>query len=421
MRPESTFLTVSTIAFGVDKLLEFVADRAAMESSRPVIPPCGGRAIHSVEAKQFDDGTAFELRICSKIPPPPGASSVNPVIQKLLEKLTAPSPNLLSKMNDLDIGLVWHFTEPIPDKLLFPSGDKPNPELDTFLQNAWGWILRVDVCEVCYPWIKAKRNRELVEIRSALDEHAQPRLILPEKDAASFREDFIALIAMFAAKAQCLCPEDNQLPEFFRSYCDRLFGSEREHRKLSRAEWYGVVDTVFRRLYCGIAGNGFTMPALAPSFRCYVAKAIQGEAANAAPRKWIPKPGRFPASIEDAANNLEVSHMTVRRCMNRLKFHEWTEETWTAVSTEIAPRKQWQELTAQLQKSGLKEGAARKQIQRWKRSGLTPDEARRRTLPSGRKGTCTACREENAPGEMFQGKFYCGKCYGEKTGHSSEV
>jgi hypothetical protein len=419
------FLTVDRIAFGVDRLLEFVTDRAAAESSRPPSPPCGGRAIRTVAAKQFDDGTTFQLDICSRLPPT-SAASVDPVIRELLAKLTAPPLNILSKMKDLEIDMVWYFAEPIPQELLFPSGDGTNPELDTFLQDAQSWVLRVSVCGVCYPWINPKGYPELRKVRSVLDSYALPRLILPESDATNFREDFIALIALFAAKAQCLWHKDDQLPEFFRSYCDRFFAHERERRKLSDAEWYGVVDVVFRRLYSGIAGMGFTMPVLAPSFRSYVAKAIRCQAASAAAasaapeRLQIPKPGRFPMSIKEAAANLGVSHMTVRRWMSRLHFHEWTEETWMAVSAKIIPKKQWQELTGRLQNSGLEKEAARKRVQRCKRSGLTLNEARRRNSPKCRKGTCTACGEEQALGELFEGEFYCSTCYAEKTGFSPE-
>jgi hypothetical protein len=409
------FLTVDRIRFGVDKLLEFVSDRAAVESRRPPNPPGGAIATHPVAAGRFDDGTTFQLSICS-LPPASAARSLRPVTQQLFAKLAGLPLNLLSKMKDLEIEMIWHFAEPIPPELLFPSGDRPNPKLDKFLQNAQGWTLRVDVCEVCYPWIKAEKDPELRKIRSSLDGYAQPRLILPESDAESFREDFIALIAMFAAKAQCLGPKDDQLPEFFRSYCDQFCGGVRERRKLSQGDWYGVVDVVFRRLYCGTAGKGFTMPVLAPSFRSYVRQAIRYQAVTATSGiRPIPKPGRFSASIMQAAANLGVSHMTVRRHMKRLHFREWTKEAWTAVSAELAPKKRWQALTDQLQKLGLEKEAARKRVQRCKKSGLTPDEAWMRNSPKRPKGTCKACGEEQAPGGLFQGNFYCRDCYKDKT------
>jgi hypothetical protein len=422
MGHDSTFLTVDAIAFGVDQLLEFVADRTAMESSRPPTPTCGGRANHFVVAKRFDDGATFELRICSKPPPASGgARIVNPVIQKLLEEATAPSPKLLSKMNDLEIDMVWHFAEPTPPELLFPSGDGPNPELEKFFQDSQSWILRVSVCELCYPWINAKRDPEFRKIRSTLDQYAQPRLILPESDAGSFRGDFIALIAMFAAKAQCLGPKDNELPKFFRSYCDQLFDGKKKRRQFSEAEWHGVIDAVFRRLYRGTAGMGFTMPVLAPSFRFYVAKSIRYQLYTATSRiRLIPKPGRFPASIGDAATKLGVSHMTVRRFMKRLGFKQWDEKTWTTVSAEIMLKKRWQELAKDLQRSGSKEDAARKRVLRCKLGGLPLNEARRRTLPKGRKGTCTSCGDEQVLGEVFEGRFLCSTCYAEKTGFSPD-
>jgi hypothetical protein len=245
-------------------------------------------------------------------------------------------------------------------------------------------------------------------------------MLLPTQDAASFRDDFIALIALFAAKAQCLAPRDDQLPTFFRSYCDRFFGRVREREKLSQAEWYGVVDWVFQRLYRGQAGMDFTMPVLASSFRAYIGRAIRGQAANKAPgRRPIPKSCRFPSSIEEAAAELGVSHMTVRCCMKQLQWREWTEATWMAVSAKLTSKKQWQELNAQLRKRGLREEAARKRVQCCKKRGLTPHEARsRNSSPQAPNGTCTACKDEQVVGEVYQGKFYCAVCYVEKMGIS---
>ena len=162
------------------------------------------------------------------------------------------------------------------------------------------------------------------------------------------------------------------------------------------------------------------MPVLTPSFRAYIAQAIRGQAANELCRtRPVPKPGRFPSSINQAAAQLGVSHMTVRRCMSRLHRCEWTEETWLAVSAELADKKQWQELTAQLQKEGLSEDAARKRVQRCKKRGLTPHEARsRNSSPQAPNGTCTACKDEQVVGEVYQGKFYCAVCYAEKLGIS---
>ena len=111
--------------------------------------------------------------------------------------------------------------------------------------------------------------------------------------------------------------------------------------------------------------------------------------------------------------------MTVRRCMSRLHFREWSEETWSAVSAQIAAKKQWQELTAQLRKKGLGKDAARKRVQRCKRGGLTANEARRQnSSPESPRSTCTACGEEQVVGELYQGKFYCLECYREKMGIS---
>jgi transposase len=131
----------------------------------------------------------------------------------------------------------------------------------------------------------------------------------------------------------------------------------------------------------------------------------------------MPKPGRFPSSIQEAAAHLGVSHMTVRRWMSRLEFREWTEEAWTAVSAKVRLKERWRQVTAHLREMGLREEAARKRVQRLKRTGRTPDEARRQhASPQSRKGTCTACGDEQVLGELYQGKFHCSVCYAEKRG-----
>jgi hypothetical protein len=323
-------------------------------------------------------------------------------------------------MNDLEIEIIWHFEEPVPPTLLQSQRGVANPQLDAFLNSHRSWHLRVCVCETCSAWIAAKRKPELRKIRSILDRYALPRLVLPQRDPASHRDDFIALIGLFAAKAQCLAPRDEDLPRFFRSYCDRLFGGERKRRKLSEADWYGLIDRVFERLYRGEAGSGFTMPAVPGTFRAYIRQAVRGQAASVVPAsQQARKPSRFPASIKEAANSLGVSHMTVRRYMSRLHFPEWTEQAWLAVSETILPKKRWQDLTADLRVSGLKADAARKRVQRLKQKGLTPKEARCQDSAPLRKGTCTACGEEQVPGELHQGKFFCAECFREKKGIST--
>lgn len=276
------FLTVGRIAFGVDRLLEFMTDRAAVESHRPPIRPGCNSAAHTVLMEDFGDGMAFQLRICSRLPVSSEASSVDPVVRQLLATITAPGVDSASELNDLGIEMLWHSVELPPPELLLPSGDGRNPGLDAFWKVGQSWILGVDVCEGCYAWIVPKKNPALCKARSLLDGYAQPRLILPEKDAADFREDFIALIALFAAKAKCLAPRDEQLPEFFRSYCNRFFGGVRMRKELSEPEWLSVVDRVFERLYSGKLGMGFTMPTFPLSFRAYIARAIRGQAASAA-------------------------------------------------------------------------------------------------------------------------------------------
>ncbi len=411
------FLTADRIAFGVNKLLEFTIDRESIESRRPPIPPGGGHACHYVDSEEFGDGMAFQLRIWSRCPTPSEDVGSDPAIRQLFATISSPPMDQASKSNDLEIEIIWLFVEPPPEELLLPSRDGPNPELVAFLQAARSWVLRVRVCEGCFPCIAPKGNADLRKVRSVLDGFTMPRVILPTKEAAGFRDDLIALIALFATKEQCLSPKDEKLARFFRSYCDRFFGVGQKRKKLSESEWHGIVFRVFERLYSGKVGMGFTMPAFPGSFRKYVAAAINGGVASATSKgPRIPKQGRFPPSIADAATLLHVSHMTVRRHMQRLKLREWTEEAWRVVSAEITPKKQWQELTAELVKSGLNKEAARKWVQRCKKSGLTLKEARRLKSSAKQRGTCAACKVQQALGELYQGKFLCGECYAEKLG-----
>src|SRR5262249_55690657 len=276
-------------------------------------------------------------------------------------------------------------------------GDRPGPEPAIFsVETPQSWCLRVGVCQRSHPWIKAAKNPDLRKVRSILDGFALPRVILPATDAAHFRDDYVALIALFAAKADCLARQDDKLPRFFRGYCDTWFRRGAVRQTLAEAEWYGAVDRVFERLYGGKVGMGFTMPAYPESFRAYVSQALRGAVAQAQFRSpQPPKPGQVPASIEQAAARLGVSHMTVRRCMRRLQLSEWTEQAWPAVSADIREKKGWQEVTARLQASGLGPETARKRVRRWKSSGLPLDEAFQKSAPAKLpRGTCAACGEE---------------------------
>jgi hypothetical protein len=284
--------------------------------------------------------------------------------------------------------------------------------------NSLLWMLDVTVCEGSSPWIAPARNHDLRKVRSVLDRYARPRVILPPTGDTDFREDLIALIALFARKGQCLPANDEKLPGFFRSYCDRFFSGERDRRMLSEAEWHGVIDLVFLRLYGGKFGAGFTMPAFPGSFRAYIARALRGGAASARRRdRPVGGTARFPSCIDEAARKLNVSHMTIRRRMRRLGFREWTELAWTEISEGVHSKKRWQAVNKQLLESGLRKEAARKRVQRWKGRGLTLEQARNQSSAvKQQRQTCTACTEERALGSMLDGKFFCAECFREKAG-----
>src|SRR5262249_5659234 len=121
--------------------------------------------------------------------------------------------------------------------------------------------------------------------------------------------------------------------------------------------------------------------------------------------------------IQEAGERLRVSHMTVRRWMERLHFREWTEEAWKEIIPKVMGKQQWQAVIQRLRESGLSTEAARKRGQRWKRSGLALDEAlQRASSPRANRGTCAAGKEERAVGGMHRGKFYCADCLAEKIG-----
>jgi hypothetical protein len=405
MGHHGVFLTFEHITYGVEELLTFISDRASIESHRPPLPPAGSLAISTIVVREFPDGVAFQLDICS------------PRVRRMPEHLNAGT-----KTTKLGIEMHWYSVGPPFEDWHYPQGGEPGSELETCCVDAsWSWRLDVSVCEKSYLWINPARNRDLRKVRSVLDHYAQPRVIIPPTDAAGFREDYIALIALFAVKAQCFAHRDEHLPRFFRCYCDALFRRNSAGKKLGEAEWHGVVDRVFERLYSGKVGMGFTMPASPSSFRAYVSRAIRGAASEApGKRPRVLKPGQFPSSIDLAAASLGVSHMTVRRCISRLDFSEWTEQTWAVVRAEISDKKGWQEVTTRLQALGLGEEAARKRVQRWRGSGMTLNEALRRSAPSQYpRGTCTSCEEVDATGVLHNGKFLCGACYAEKTGFSS--
>jgi hypothetical protein len=363
-------LNLEHLAFGVGELLELLADEQGLEASRPPAPPNGGVAISTVADRTFADDVRFELCLAS------------PTRGK----------------DDSGLTMTWYWAAGWP--------------------SVPPWRLDVDVEISYYPWPNAPdfpSFGEFRRFRSILDQYAQPRLIVPAANAGEFRDDYLALLALFAVKEKCLFTTED-LVRHFRAYCSGLFQDMfdklfRHHRRgqhgLASEEWNGLVDKVCGRLYHGKAGQGFTMPARPESFRSYVQKALRGEFAELwGPRQAKKNRSRFPESVEDAAAVLGVTGMTVRRWMKRLGVRAWSPETWELVSGQLRPKKCWQEITKELESSGLKPDAARKRVQRWKQDGLTTTEARRRMETKHPRGMCSACREEGTIGEHYRGKFF---------------
>jgi hypothetical protein len=375
MGHEIVRLTLEHITFGVGEMLALLASEQGPEGHRLPAPPDGGVAIDTVADRTFFDYVHFELCLVS---PTRGAY-------------------------DSGLTMLWFWA----------------------VRGLPAWRLDVDVEISFYPWPNATDFPgfgEFRKYRSVLDKYAQPRIIVPAANAGQFRDDYVALLALFAVKEKCLDPND-ELVRHFRAYCsglfrdtfDKLYCRRRGGRHgLSLDEWNGLVDKVFERLYHGKAGQGFTMPSRPESFRAYVHKALRGEFARLWGRKQAPSNRTgFPQSVEDAAARLGVSGMTVRRCMKRLGTGAWSLQVWESIADQLRLKKRWQEITKDLEKSGCKPDTARKKVQRWKSLGLTPAEARRQTATNPR-GVCSACREENTIGDWFRGKFFCSECLAEK-------
>ena len=370
MGHESVQLTMEQLAFGLGELLALLASERGLEGNRPPVPPDGGVAIATVADRTFPDSVRFELRLLS---PTRGEG-------------------------DSGLSMLWYCA----------VSDLPP------------WRLDVDVEVSFYPWPNAKDFRWF---RSVLDKYAQPRLVVPAANVGEFRDDYLALLALFAVKEKCLVPNDD-LVRHFRAYCSALFQDRFDkrvrrrrgsQRGLSPDEWNGLVDKVFERLYHGKAGQGFTMPCRPESFRAYVYAALRGEFARLwGRRQTTGNRTSFPQSVEEAATILGVSGMTVRRFMKRLGTGAWSQEVWESMANQLGLKKRWQEIAKELERSGCKPDAARKRVQRWKRDGLTIAEARRQMEPEQLRGTCAACGEEGTIGDWCRGRFFCLECLAEK-------
>jgi hypothetical protein len=99
------FLTVEQIAFGVDKLLKLVDDRAAVESRRPPHSP-DGLSIRTAAGRNFRNGVRFQLNICSR-PPTPPENELDANIERALATIT--SGHLGSGTEEKDLGIDMHW------------------------------------------------------------------------------------------------------------------------------------------------------------------------------------------------------------------------------------------------------------------------------------------------------------------------
>jgi hypothetical protein len=419
MRHPKIFLKLAQIERGVDETLSIVPN---LELHRPPAPP-DGVAIHTIQAVQFPDGVSLQIRVNSLAPAfdLPNQKSFPDNLLRLL--------GLEDAGRDLGLEMLWYY---------FPSDP-----LDETRQNQGGilsWFLEVDVHEVHCPWPNPGKDRDLGKVRCTLDRYAVPRLILPMKNVADYRDDCVALVALFASKAKCLAPQDDEFPKFFRRYCNKLFVKTRQRSLLSEAEWFSAVDRVFRRLFGAEKGAGFTMPLHAGTFGACISRAVRGAVAEEKKQRCrtgltqevsdagLPRrPDRrfvdvsdFPATIDEAANRLRVSSMTVRRDMKALKKSKWNPDVWEQIATARNAKNGWRKVQDQLQNGDRSKTAARRCALRWKKRGMSLDEALQRSKPEVvSRDLCAACGEACAARLVYEGRFFCSECFAEKTGQTA--
>jgi hypothetical protein len=304
----SGFVSVAHLASGIDELLALLADETALASRRPP-PPQGPNtgAVHGVVSRVLPGEVRFVLRLISRSPGEDGAG----------------------------IWLLWHNEDPAAVRLPF------NPELEW--ERYWSWResnrrptvfdLDVDLSSGSSQQMpfnlwsaraagQKKTDPMLREVRSVAARYARPRLVLPVSGAEAYRDDGVALAALFASRAECL-RVDSDLPVFFRSYCTSLFhdsfvklyGRAGHRGSLPLPEWHSVIDRAFDRLYRQDAGRGFSMPGSPASFRGYVRQVLRGEAAAAwRTRRPSPSPSGVPASLEEAAERLGIRLCLMNHC-----------------------------------------------------------------------------------------------------------
>jgi hypothetical protein len=112
----------------------------------------------------------------------------------------------------------------------------------------------------------------------------------------------------------------------------------------------------------------------------------------------------------------------LRRWVKRSDLSGWTEAAWEVVRGPARRKAAWRDVQQRLQKSGRTPAAARKQVQRWKRQGHTPETllaslaARKVKVPE-----CFACgdpagRDDQDRTLTYEGAPMCADCWLEKTG-----
>src|SRR5262249_35615444 len=138
------------------------------------------------------------------------------VLRQVMDRMFGGCRDGTPEREELGVDMHWYFAELPPQKLLSQLRGRPDPDLITsWAKTARSWRLDVSVEALYYPWITPGRDRVLRKVRSVLEEFAKPRLILPETNERQFRDDYIALTLLFAAKAQCLARNGDEPPRFF--------------------------------------------------------------------------------------------------------------------------------------------------------------------------------------------------------------
>ena len=256
-----------------------------------------------------------------------------------------------------------------------------------------------------FPGLPIRELRRLQgrTVHQLLAPFAEPCLFLPISLGEEQALGLLALLALYAGRAGALDIRDPAAFTVFRDYVFRI--ADRWLCRCPADLQQEVLCRVFQRLYSPkTRGLGFKAPASADAFPAYLGSSIrmpiiaalkrrkakgsempQAERPESTDTEHAPRrktqrklkdSSPDPAStIEAAANFLEVNPSTISRRMIRLGYKSWSSEVWEKIRKDVQEKKSWRDNIETLMGIGSSDAAARLQVYRWKKAGLTPSEA----------------------------------------------